>query len=422
MNERIRHGEELLQNGDALQALTLFDSILAIDPANTFALNDKSVALNKLGRHMEAINVCLHTLNSYGNDSTAAFNLISNYLIIQDLQKAGTTLSKYAHCLKDTDVMTFRQELARQGSTHRKASHSPLSPVIAPYDDQDVQRRLSIVLNKNLFFVIASPKSGTTWLQYLLNGHPEIHCSGEDNFNQLKQDLEHAVNQYNYYMSATNSGIGTTNFCQFTKQNLEYLFVIAVGVLLANFPDNAHVPCIGSKNPILVKCPEIYARLMPNARFIHIIRDGRDVIVSLWFNNLRVAPEQTKRRWPSFRDCVAEGARGWIEDIQKARAFGASHPDRYIELRYEDLHGCPETNIKRILEFLDVDASMPMIARCRQAGEFRRLTRGRDRGLEDQAEFFRKGVIGDWKNHFDKASLDLFMSIAGRIMKKYGYT
>jgi hypothetical protein len=146
------------------------------------------------------------------------------------------------------------------------------------------------------------------------------------------------------------------------------------------------------------------------------------VIVSLWFNNLRVASEQTKRRWPSFRECVAEGAREWVEDIQKAQAFGASHPDRYLELRYEDLHGCPEPSIKRILEFLDVDASMPMIAQCHQAGEFRRLSRGRDRGQEDQNNLFGKGVIGDWKNHFDKASMDLFMSFAGRILEKVGYT
>ncbi len=422
ITEKIHHGENLLLNGDIPQALKVFDSILDIDPANTFALNDRSVALNKLGRYWEAIDVCLHILNTHGNDSTAAFNLISNYLVIQDWQRAGTTLSKYAHCLEDTDVRTFRKELARLRSTHEKASHSHFSTVFGGFDGQNVQQRINDVLNKNLFFIIASPKSGTTWLQHVLNGHPEIHCSGEDNFNQLKHDLEHAVNQYNYYMSATNNGIGTTNFCQFTRQNLEYLFLITIGVLLANFCDNTQVPCIGSKNPILVKCPEIYARLMPKARFIHIIRDGRDVIVSLWFNNLRVAPEQTKRRWPSFCECVAEGVREWAEDIQKAQAFGVNHPDRYLELRYEDLHDSPETSIKRVLEFLDVDASIPMIAQCRQAGEFRTLARGRDRGQEDQADFFRKGVIGDWKNHFDKASLDLFMSVAGPTLEKYGYT
>ena len=332
------------------------------------------------------------------------------------------TLSEYAHCLEEADVMAFREELARLESTHRKKPNYNLSPAIRSYDDRGLQQRISDVLSKNLFFIIASPKSGTTWLQYLLNGHPEIHCSGEDNFNQLKQDLEHTINQYNYYMSATNSGIGTTNFCQFTKQNLEHLFLTAIGVLLANFCDNAQVPCIGSKNPILIKCPEIYTGLIPNARFIHIIRDGRDVIVSLWFNNLRVASEQTKRRWPSFRECVAEGVREWVEDIQTAQTFGASHPDRYLELRYEDLHGCPETSIKRVLEFLDVDASMSMISRCRQAGEFKKLSRGRDRGQEDQSDFFRKGVIGDWRNHFDKASLDLFMSFGSRILEMYGYT
>ncbi len=78
--------------------------------------------------------------------------------------------------------------------------------------------------------------------------------------------------------------------------------------------------------------------------------------------------------------------------------------------------------MKRILEFLDVDPSMPMIARCLQGGQFKKLSEGRDRGQEDQADFFRKGVTGDWKSHFDKESLDLFMSRAGRLLQKHGYT
>ena len=52
-------------------------------------------------------------------------------------------------------------------------------------------------VQRNLFMIIGNPKSGTTWLQSILNAHPQIVCYGEPKFLQLSQLLVDMLNRYN---------------------------------------------------------------------------------------------------------------------------------------------------------------------------------------------------------------------------------
>ena len=74
-----------------------------------------------------------------------------------------------------------------------------------------------------------------------------------------------------------------------------------------------------------------------------------------------------------------------------------------------------------MLEFLGVESSSAMVEQCCHAGSFEKLSCGRIRGHEDRNAFFRKGIIGDWKNHFDQACLDSFMQYGGDLMRELGY-
>jgi hypothetical protein len=52
--------------------------------------------------------------------------------------------------------------------------------------------------NKKIFFVVGMSKSGTTWLQNILNGHPSAICMGEGHFfNEFMPRLKKAINGYN---------------------------------------------------------------------------------------------------------------------------------------------------------------------------------------------------------------------------------
>ena len=338
--QEIREGERLFQMGNIEKALFVFESIAEKQPDNLSALNNKAVSLNGLARYDEAVEIFLDILEKDGNNSTAAFNLISVYLALKDLQGIEKAISAYAHCLSQEDILLITDDLRKWQAEEKNVPEiDKRDPSLSGY--AQTHKDILKTLKKNLFFIMGVPKSGTTWMQYLLNGHPEIACSGEGNYNHIIKGLKNIVNDYNLDISGVNRAIGTTDFLLFSRENLQYLFVTSVGLLLNNLQAGPEIKCIGSKNPILIKELEVHADLLPSSKFIHIIREGRDVIVSAWFNNLRGNEEDTRRRWPDFKTFVDFGARQWVSDITKARLFGKAYPGRYLELRYEDLHENP---------------------------------------------------------------------------------
>jgi hypothetical protein len=91
-------------------------------------------------------------------------------------------------------------------------------------------------------------------------------------------------------------------------------------------------------------------RLFPAARFIHMIRDGRDVVCSLrthpkyrWDHGRRV-PSGIINPWSA---CVTR----WVHDTN-AGLHWRTDP-RYLEIRYEHLIAEPESTVRSILAWLD---------------------------------------------------------------------
>jgi hypothetical protein len=419
--KKIELGERLFQTGKISEALDTFESVLENDPNNTEALNDKGVVLNSLRNYEEAIHIFSDILSIDQTNSNAVFNLISNYFAVEKWKEAENIFKEYGHCLAEQDVAMIKRDIEKNKSSSDKKRHSDTINDPGLFDYEKMQERVGKVLRKDLFFIMGVPKSGTTWLQYLLNGHPDIWCSGEGGLTLLLEQFYRVVNEHNKYVTDKNKNIGTTNYPLFRKEDLQTLLVAAFGLLLSHWEIDSTITCIGLKDPTLAKTIEVYAPLLPNAKFIHTIREGRDVIVSGWFNNLRRDEEATKKRWPTFQSFVEFGVGEWVSDIQKARSCGRAYPERYFELRYEDLRRDPDTIIRQVLGFLGVDGSKSMVGRCRQAGEFKKLSKGRQRGQEDRNAFFRKGIIGDWKNHFDQECLEVFMQHGGDLLRDLGY-
>lgn len=82
-----------------------------------------------------------------------------------------------------------------------------------------------------------------------------------------------------------------------------------------------------------------FARRWPRAQFVHVIRDGRDVAAS----NLTGGQE-----W-AYKD-IPEAAAGWLGVVERPNTVAP--PDRYLEVRYEDLVGDPATTLRRVVDFL----------------------------------------------------------------------
>jgi len=291
-----------------------------------------------------------------------------------------------------------------------------MTATITPSKPSALQR-IDQLLSKQIFFIVGCQKSGTTWVQKMLDGHRDIRCHGEGYFAPVLMPLlQQAIQGYNQRQKAGDEGL-------FTNHDLRELLRTAVGLSFSRWVGEADVQAIGEKTPEHALCMSPLSECFPKAKFIHIIRDGRDVCVSGWFHNLRKAGPEFAQRFPNLNDYIRYTVtQHWALYIQQAQAFGQQHPDRYHELRYEDLHEDPVGQTRKLLNFLGMDDSDSSTDACLEAGSFKTLTDGRDRGEEDKASFFRKGVVGDWQNHFDESNLATFNQAAGDLPQQLGYT
>jgi Sulfotransferase domain len=206
---------------------------------------------------------------------------------------------------------------------------------------------------------------------------------------------------------------------------------------------------VGDKTPL--NGPGVVAeisRLLPDARVVHIIRDGRDVILSgahhRWNradrrpgSSAAVAAEleirDAYRADPegylaAGRSIFAPGmlqirAANWAQwTVAAAEAGRKLGPKRYAEIRYEQLAGgSGAKELLRLWTFLGAKASIGQANAAIEANGFQRLTKGRPAGAEDSAAFLRAGVAGDWQRVFTAEDRAIFERAAGDALIGLGY-
>jgi len=107
----------------------------------------------------------------------------------------------------------------------------------------------------------------------------------------------------------------------------------------------------GDKTPDYVRSIPLLAYLFPTARFIHLVRDGRDVALSL-----------KQQSWGSPN--LHEAGRWWqtsvLAGIQHGRHLG---PSRYFRLHFESLLDSPESTLRELLQWMGEDYSPAVLRR-----------------------------------------------------------
>ena len=289
---------------------------------------------------------------------------------------------------------------------------------------QNIHAGIEQFLTKELFFIGAHPKSGTTWLQVMLNAHPEISCSGEGHFiNRFAPLLETAVKTHGELIARKNGSIFREfePFPVFGQEEFTYLVASAICLMMMRATDYQRVRVVGEKTPDNVLHFTKLAAIFPRAKFLHVLRDGRDCVVSTWFHNLRINPEETQRRYPTMRDFVAFMAKSWNGYVDRGLLFQAANPGRCLTVRYEDLVANPRETMRMVFQFLSVDVSLGVLRRCVEAGKFETMSGGRQPGVEDRTSFLRQGMPENWRQHMTPEDNRTFLDIAGSGMTRAGY-
>lgn len=355
----------------------------------------------------------------------------------------------------------LRRELAgRRGTEVRKDSRKP--PDGSPSASVQTRRvevpKTPSVQGFPIFFLLGFAKSGTSWLTRTLNSHPEILCRGEGIFFGRGEDLGRRrglITPTSLYGALADSkelrgwfegSIWTRD--DDADRHLNNLTRMAIRYVLEEKLAASGKQIVGDKTPFVTEdCLEEIKLLMPEAKVIHIVRDGRDIAVSamhhVWNNamdaggHLTIKPEELAKRDAYRKDpeaFLASGesifdedrlrtgfAKSWSSMTAKAvetgpRLLGGN----YAEVRYEDLLERPVEEVRRLLNFLGAEADEQTAKQCVEATSFERMSK-RKRGEEDSSSFFRKGVAGDWKNVFTEQDKIIFKEVTGDLLIKLAY-
>jgi hypothetical protein len=163
----------------------------------------------------------------------------------------------------------------------------------------------------------------------------------------------------------------------------------------------------GNKTPVHVLSIARLAEAFPEARFIHIIRDGRDVALSYLASD--VGP-----------DSLEGAALRWRRWVRRGRAAGRGlGPNRYLEVRYEDLAADPEATLRRIGGFLGLPYDAAMLRYFERANEVIEGTR-RPHNFE-RLHLPPTPGLRDWRRELTPRERAVFEVLAGDLLADLGY-
>ena len=271
-------------------------------------------------------------------------------------------------------------------------------------------------------FVVGCPRSGTTLLQRMLDAHPRLAIANDTHFipraiekHGLHTDMRLTPELINY----------VRDYKRFHRLGVDPADVDIVGASSSTYPEfvaglyrkfstNNNKPLGGEKTPDYVRSIPLLHYLFPQARFIHIIRDGREVALStMQWANAGKGPGRLEK-WT--RSPLAVSALWWAWQTgcgcRDGRPLG---DDLYQEVHYADLVADPEPTLARLAKFLGLP----------NAPEMSRFHEGKTRsgsGLSAKSAWLPATPgLREFSSELSAEDLSLFEAVAGTRLQALGY-
>jgi hypothetical protein len=216
-------------------------------------------------------------------------------------------------------------------------------------------------------FVVGCPRSGTTLLQTMLDCHPDLAVPPESHFiprlGRRFAEGWHGSARVPRFADALFEGrrfqywgISREDVVGLLERNQPTDLAAAIRLLYASWAERAGKPAYADKTPRYLTHISRLSKLFEEARFVHLIRDGRDVALSM---------AEAFERGPQT---AAQAAIYWGARVAEGREQGLGlGSGRYLELRYEELVADPEATLRELCEFIDLPFDQAMLAPERRA-------------------------------------------------------
>lgn len=255
-------------------------------------------------------------------------------------------------------------------------------------------------------FLGGAPRSGLTLLRALLDGHPHL-SAGPDawivSMALAQRDISRTLGRLleeEFFLEAA---------------ALRRAFAAVIGTILSGRATAAGKVRTVEKTPLNVLVFADLASLFPNAKFVHVVRDGRDVVASLLERAWK--DPRTGRLLPQCADPAGAG-RYWSRLASEGLSAERALTDRVMRLSYEDLVRDPKPTLRRLTDFLEEPYTEEMLNFPSHALALV--------GMEqDSADGLRKplhaGQVGRWRRDLDMDAQTALSAAAGAALRELGY-
>jgi Sulfotransferase family len=250
-------------------------------------------------------------------------------------------------------------------------------------------------LRDRLVFLVGARRSGTNWLERILTAHPSVVAMRSETYL-----FSHGVKAFAELVQHANPGAMTMGKTFMERDRfLDASRALIDEILLDNLDRlDPNARYLVERTPWHACHLPLIADVYPDARAVHIVRDGRAVARSLV--SMDWGPKTIEEAAAEWRDAI-EGAR------EGPRAFG----DGYREVRYEDVLSDPRARTADLFAWLDLELS----------------DKTWDRVLAEAASEFNvdpgsPGVRTDkWREDLSEDDVDAFERVAGPQLELCGY-
>lgn len=279
-------------------------------------------------------------------------------------------------------------------------------------------------------FIVGVPRSGTTLLRLMCDAHPELSIPPEMGFMPAATALRGRGSALRQTFFETLTGMPSWEDANIPRAAFEQAlseiepFTVTEGIrtFYRAYAGRFGKPRWGDKTPAYCLHMDKIERVLPEARFVHIIRDGRDVALSL------------RGLWFSPGERIEELAQHWRSWIMTARRLGKRRR-HYLEVRYEELIADAPAVLRKVCDFVELsyDRRMESYYESSPARLDEVKTMYRDDGsllITKEERLYNQRFttrppepsrVFRWRTEMDAETQARFAAIAGDLLEELGY-
>lgn len=276
-------------------------------------------------------------------------------------------------------------------------------------------------------FIVGVPRSGTTLVQQILGAHPNLAIPWESHFiphfphllqrfGDLREPGVRArlIRSIDYFAATVHEDSKDGKWLPGLHENAERVAAGAaphyagiVEAIFTYYADQLGKPRWGDKTPGNISYMGRISAMFPNAKFIHVVRDGRDVALSTLGLSFGA-------------NTVYRAARHWKKLVQRGIDFEREAPGALLRVRYEDILLDPEREARCMCAFIGEEFRPEMLEYHSQHGHATGKPPQREMHAKaNQPVDMNRGTR--WRREMSLRQQRVFEAVAGKFLEEFSY-